>query len=291
MDTPYSVPRYLPPSGSPAELLRRQRIAYEIDQKQRAYSASVANRQSIIAQTRTTRQDRFREEEEADKRRQRRTILIISIIVIIVIILFLIGIAIAIWYFFFRSTGPSGGTPVPPECTSDTQCTDNFRCINGVCKGGTGAGCIAFIDCQSGICYGGVCKGDKGNSCTVNSDCAAPYGCNAGICGDIMCATNLDCPANSTCYVTPFNGCVLNFETPCTKDSECTAGHPDVVGLRCINSKCLRTGGGSCTDKADCVSNICTSGECSCTKREHCLSDQNCTGSVCNPEATNVIYG
>jgi len=61
--------------------------------------------------------------------------------------------------------------------------------------------------------------------------------------------------------------------------------------LRCVNSKCLRTGGGPCDDKADCVSNICTLGECACTKKEHCLTDQSCTSSECTPDSPNVIYG
>lgn len=297
MQGPYTFPSNLPLSRSPAENLRRQRIAHELDRRQVSYLSSLADQRDARARYLASLPPSVRPDE--DKGKNRRNLVLIIIIVIVVLLILAAIIGVAIWYFYFRTQNTGGsGTTVPPQCTSNNDCTDGFTCVNGVCKGGTGEACIAFIDCQSGLCYDGVCKGDLGSECTQNSDCASPFSCILNVCEVTPCASALDCPINSNCYSVvspsgPFNGCVLNFETPCTKDSECTVGHTDIVGLRCVNQKCLRTGGGVCNDKTDCVSNICDLGVCKCNRTFHCLEDQTCTlgSATCTPVEPGTIYG
>lgn len=284
-DRLYQYPSYLPPTREPAELLRRQRIQYEVAQQNliRFNSLSVTNRNSIDIQP-----ERNEQKNGSNKKKRYRNIMIIIIIIVTVIILLFIGI-VALYYFFLRRKS-SNNLTVPLECTTDPECENGFKCESNICKGGTGKPCIAFINCQSGICTSNTCKGNLNSECTTDNDCAAPFVCINNQCSTDDCVVSTDCGPNQQCNDPIYPFCILDFQQSCTTDTECDTGHPETVGLRCVNRKCLRTGGGLCATGDDCVSSICAAGICRCQKNSDCLNGQLCTAGDCLP-VQPVVYG
>ena len=289
MSSSYQYPRVLPPSREPAELLRRQRIEYEVAQNNLARATYYNTLYNSLASSSNSSSDNNEEDEKKGKKTTRNIIIIIVIILILLIIG--IGSGIAIYYFFFRSKKSSSSSTVSVQCTTDSECGSGSKCIDNVCKGDTGASCIAFIDCISGICTSGVCKGTLNSTCSIDTDCSPPFVCTNNQCQPKSCTLTSDCGSNQQCNSPILPDCILNFKQPCTIDTECDIGMPDTVGLRCSNRMCLRTGGGACSVGSDCVSGICTGGLCKCqSATTDCLSGQICTAGDCTP-IVPVVYG
>ncbi|MCW7462017.1 hypothetical protein [Leptospira limi] len=125
------------------------------------------------------------------------------------------------------STVPSLGS----TCTSNSQCSENIKCINGTCGGkfsttgssALGATCIYDSSFKSNTCLNSTCGttnlcGGKGAACTANSECGTSGnnpGCGTLTCSSTSCTqlcggTGSACTANNQCINNTCSGGFCN---------------------------------------------------------------------------------
>ncbi len=157
----------------------------------------------------------------------------------------------------------ANGTP----CDDQDACTDDDRCVNGLCRGISGAcaTCDVAADC------------DDQNPCT-GDDCVAErcaYVYNAAPCNDGDLCTTDDLCALGQCGGRSVN---CDDQNPCTSDS-C------VVGVGCAHRfTCACDDAADCDDDNPCTTDLCNgAGECTYDNRSAPCDDGNaCTGgTVC----------
>ncbi len=191
------------------------------------------------------------------------------------------------------------GKPQLAACDDGDPCTDNDRCLDGVCTGAV-AKCDDGNPCTDDACQSGVgcvhtpntkaCS--DGDVCTISDKCVdgacvgqpvSNTGCNDGN----VCTIDDQC-VEGVCKGTP-NLC--NDLNPCTTDS-CDPTHPQAVpGVGCVHLP--RTG--SCDDVDACTKgDTCVDGECVgtleigapcndgnlCTGDDTCQADGSCLGTA-----------
>jgi len=164
------------------------------------------------------------------------------------------------------------GFCVDPECCDDSDCPENFTCVDGECQG-----CLVDDDCADNeYCDNGECKlGCRDNDITT---CAMPCSeCVNHVCHDPECCKDPDCKdaeyctANNICEP----GCRDNDISTCTMDCSTCVNHV------CNNPECCTDP--DCKDAEYCtVDNICETG-CRDNDISTCTMDcSTCVNHVCN---------
>jgi hypothetical protein len=194
--------------------------------------------------------------------------------------------------------------PIPPGCTSDSDCPTNEACINRLCRNpcdcGTHAAC--FVQNHRPICS---CEeGFEGNpniacrhvGCRIDSECESGKSCINGNCIN-PCLVKDPCGINAECYVyqnraecrcrsgyrgNPLERCRV---VGCTSNSDCPTDR------QCINAQCINpcVYDNPCSPRAECrVQNHialcrCTSGyfgnpyvDCKKEQQPECREDSEC---------------
>lgn len=172
------------------------------------------------------------------------------------------------------------------SCASNADCTPPAVCVfdsasgalacgTGDGAGATGDACMDGSECASGICLNGACA----DPCAEEADCPAGYTCRA-----------TDLPTDSGSVT--IDVCVPEL-SPCLSDNDCsneevcTVDRQTDLVLGCDDPVGDGTVGESCSDDAECQSNLCLNGTCSAP----CEAPNDCNdaGSTC--EGTTVTTG
>ena len=150
------------------------------------------------------------------------------------------------------------------SCTADCHCQNNYLCVgaagNKKCKKVDGQTCTSWGQCVSGVCVDGTCGACGGNDFTT---------CNREGVDDGWC-------------------CGAQCVDPQGQDAECTSDCHCETTMQCVgaegNQRCKLKIGQTCTDSAQCSSEICdAAGICGTpTTGSKCMLGGNPTGSVCN---------
>ena len=132
------------------------------------------------------------------------------------------------------------GSGPPPTCTLDTDCEDNYRCIDGDCVGQMCAHCTVHEECgdDDDYCLSGFTDGNYycGVSCTADTECGTGNTCfdlGGGVkqCLPTLldctgsgqtCTLSTDCPAG---YVCEGGLCVPQPPPECTVNEDCATGY------------------------------------------------------------------
>lgn len=182
--------------------------------------------------------------------------LIIGVVIFLLLFFFIVIVFIAVAIF---DRGESSTPPARFEtgnflssCVT-TSCTGNLVCdgTNFTCKLGTGARCLEFTDCVTGLICSGLCA--SGSTGTLNSLCP----CNTGylcvpevnfltVCkgvGGTQCSVGTDC-VSGICHV---NICATGAPNsfPCISSIQCASGN-------CNNNFCQDEGITTGTQGASC---------------------------------------
>jgi len=156
------------------------------------------------------------------------------------------------------------------RCSETGECLTGQSCLKGSCANEEEEGLEPsnpLLDPQV--------KGDEGEPCIYNSQCKSPLACIQGLCR-VECLDDRDCPSNAACIVPPPEDvdipdvaeCIVKVTTtmpptgpgPAHCSDGVTSG--DETGVDCGGSCVLCPSGGGCSNGADCMSGVCTSGTC-----------------------------
>lgn len=113
-------------------------------------------------------------------------------------------------------------------------------------------------------------------SCETNINCSSGQICQLGICVEISCNSNSDCPNNSICIQSsstpPLSYC---YSLTCNIGNDCPSG------TSCISGTCLPTGT-SCTSNSNCSQLTCMNSICvQCLSNSDCPIGQGCFNQSC----------
>lgn len=130
------------------------------------------------------------------------------------------------------------------RCGTDTDCAKAGNPSQAKCSGGKCVSCTSDTDCSNGFnCINGACTAP----CQGDGDCAGFNRCVSGKCVDSGCQTDRECVA-STRNVEATCGTDGKCIVPCQTDLEC--GNPKAYTFfSCINAQCVYTG---CQTDKDC---------------------------------------
>lgn len=158
-------------------------------------------------------------------------------------------------------------------CSSDSDCPSGQVCQGSTCRPagtgfGLGEGCVADVDCATGLCLGSICSQtcnwiDPLGSCPAGFYCDADNStCDTGYCragGAGPGALGAACGADTECSTALCQS--GRCSQPCIPEG--TVGCPDSyacqVGTLPCRGSCQRTGtlGDDCETNNDCTSGIC----------------------------------
>ncbi|KAK3251104.1 hypothetical protein CYMTET_39560 [Cymbomonas tetramitiformis] len=208
-------------------------------------------------------------------------------------------------------------------CSADADCSDEL-CENSVCSAATCSDGQKNGD-ETGVDCGGLCSlsyNETGTGrCVSGEGCSAESECISALCIDKVCVeqtctngakdgyeTDVDCGGGKCVPCDKYSYC--SIDTDCAKGSECRGSSSDPT-LKCFEkATCsddtknqdetdVDCGGGcglcregeQCGASADCLTNMCTSGECtaSCADlvQNQDETDADCGGTVC-PRCNNT---
>ena len=106
-------------------------------------------------------------------------------------------------------------------------------------------------------------------SCQITTNCSVGQICQAGVCVEKLCSSDLDCDGNGLCinsFCTAFN---------------CQSGNSCPTGTACTNGQCIRTGT-ACQSNNDCLELTCLNQMCvQCLSTTNCPIGQGCFGQSC----------
>jgi len=169
-------------------------------------------------------------------------------------------------------------------CDDGTLCTENDRCIQGVCTG-TPILCADNDPCTVDAClplsgcvfqpFEGPC--DDGDRCTQNDRCLEGQ-CRGEpvVCDDDNPCTENSCQPLSGCVFLPLTGTLCDDRDPCSQDD------------RCQNGRCVGVGG--CNDGDPCTLDTCDEGlvcrhdpltGTPCDDGDPCSADDHCQEGAC----------
>jgi hypothetical protein len=174
------------------------------------------------------------------------------------------------------------GTVLVQQCTSNSQCSTNFRCalggpFQGTCLCSNDAACPQ--DAGPATCNpDGICQVKVG--CVSNSDCDGQSYCdtNLGECvGGSACSSDVDCPIGQICdtsQTTCVAGC--HSDGDCPLDEPCTCAN----GLEC---QCPPDSGTfidpASYDRSTCEVGACRSDTCA-GNTDLCPYNDDCVGTA-----------
>jgi hypothetical protein len=121
---------------------------------------------------------------------------------------------------------------------------------------------------------GDACEG-VAPECVSSEECQFTEVCAEGICDEVECGNDADCPDDSLCV-----GALCRYAPTCTGDGDCL----DVVG-ECVDGQCQP----GCEEDSDCSTDgvaICFEGDCTfaCTDNRTCDPGEQCRNGVCLPD-------
>lgn len=115
------------------------------------------------------------------------------------------------------------------------------------------------------------CSAEEDSSCIGTEDCGSGLVCFSGVCQTVLCASNLECPADSICYIDEGEcgrhecrtdaDCFSNRRSPYCIENRCSRDEPPECedraacgdGEACIDSACVEVGlGRTCSTDEDC---------------------------------------
>lgn len=198
------------------------------------------------------------------------------------------------------------GTDGAIPCDSNDDCGELMVCENNECVPPQPDQCLSDDDCFSGWTCNlttNECEAPVdpclGITCELNEECKVDPNTELGICVEIPCVTNDECPAGQTCV----NG---NCELSCATSAECALGEECIEGqcvpqqtcqsdedctlegYVCVGNVCVSN---TCDEQSDCQPNeICLDGTCQggndCTDSSDCIDNQICVEGICQGGAS-----
>ena len=197
-------------------------------------------------------------------------------------------------------------------CDADgTVCTENDKCISGVCTPGKTVNCADGNACTNNACdpaagctvtdaSGDVCDDD--NPCTIGDVCSKGS-CEAGkakTCATTDACSSAKCNlANGKCkYTDKPDGSICDDSSKCTSIDACKGGSCTGKakncddGNACTDDACKANAGcsysdnkGPCEDGSMCTSgDLCAAGKCKTGAAKSCDDANPCTQRSCNPD-------
>ncbi|VVB68370.1 Uncharacterised protein [Candidatus Norongarragalina meridionalis] len=200
-----------------------------------------------------------------------------------------------------------GGTWVPYECCTDTQCGSGSVCESHVCVGMTcpcgfvsGHKCVPYECCRDSQCgYGFYCTNNNHCAkyqCMADSDCSNTQDCSNHVCTSIICpscayVSNRQCVSYSCCdgSACPANSECVNHACSALSCGSCAY----ISNHTCVNYECCSDG--ACADTESCSNHACSALSCQygyyasnhecvkygCMDNNDCASDSVCSTHSC----------
>ncbi len=187
-----------------------------------------------------------------------------------------------------------------PDCTSNSNCATDQRCLNGYCGPKLGSSCNSSDDCASKslTCTSNLCVSKPIVDTEVCGSGANTWGCKAGQwCGLKYgeCKNTPDCTTNSNCATDQrcLNGyCGPKLGSSCNSSDDCASKSLTCTSNLCVSKPIVDTevcGSGAntwgCKAGQWCGLKY---GECKntpdCTTNSNCATDQRCLNGYCGPK-------
>ncbi|MEE2902776.1 MAG: hypothetical protein VYC39_10620 [Myxococcota bacterium] len=176
---------------------------------------------------------------------------------------------------FFLVISCSESSAPQQTCVSNSDCSNDFVCIAGICGNSTGQEdvCLNDADCDDGkVCdvANAICI-DPVRTCSSDEECPITQRCSLslGICvtGQRLCSTDMDCPSGLKCDVQIGKCYECQSASDCDPSEQCSGGFCEPLpqsdaGVN--NTQDAGNSSSSCTADSDCMppKEVCENQQC-----------------------------